>query len=400
VRFIEALAVASGSLSEEIPNHSRMHIAFLTSEYPPLPHGGIGISIRNLARALIAAGHEVTVVGWGEKLSFEDQGVRVRFLGHASIPRMGWFLNRRRARNELSRLVHEQHVDIVEAQDWCGLSAGMRLPCPIAIRCHGSATYFANLLRERVRPSVRWAESLALKQADGIMAVSRFAADSTRELFGLTKPIRVIPNGVDPFEFQPSAPGEVAGATILYVGTLVRKKGVLDLCEVFSRIIGEGHEARLRLIGRDARDTVTGKGSTWELCRKILSPKAMKHVEYLSVQPHENILSHIRQASLCVFPSYAEAFPLAWLEAMACAKAIVAYDIGWASEIIESGSDGILVPKGDLDSLTQEIISLLQNNDRSMGLGLAARRRVELEFASSVMAASSIDCYQQVLNHR
>src|SRR5687767_12994299 len=102
-----------------------MHIGFLTAEYPPLISGGIGTSIRNLARALVAQGEEVTVVGWGEKVDFEDHGVRVRFLGHTSIPKMGWFLNRQRAQHELNRLVSEQKVDIVEAHDWCGLSAGM-----------------------------------------------------------------------------------------------------------------------------------------------------------------------------------------------------------------------------------------------------------------------------------
>ena len=375
-----------------------MHISFLTSEYPPLRHAGIGTSIRNLARALVTSGHRVTVLGWGENAEFEDQGVRVRFFGDSTFPKMGWFLNRRSAQHELNRLVRDQKIDIVEAQDWCGLSAGMRLDCPLTIRCHGSATYFAHLLRERVRPSVRWAESLALKQADSVVAVSRFTAESTSQLFGLTRPVGVIPNGVDTSYFLPGRPEEVIPASILYLGTLVRKKGVLDLCQVFSKVVKECPEARLRLIGRDVPDTLTGSPSTWEVCHSSLSPEAAKRVEYLGLQPHEKVLDHIRQATLCVFPSYAEALPLAWLEAMACAKAVVAYDIGWAPEIIRSGVEGILVPQAGLDSLTEAIVALLHDGDRTRRMGKAARRRVELEFASHVVAASAVEYYGTVLN--
>lgn len=375
-----------------------MNIAFLTSEYPPLRHGGIGTSIRNLARSLVTSGHQVTVLGWGENAEFEDQGVRVHFLRDSSFPKMGWLLNRRGAQHELNRLVREQKVDIVEAQDWCGLSAGMRLDCPLTIRCHGSATYFAHLLRERVRPSVRWAESLALKQADSVVAVSRFTADCTRKFFRLVKPVGVIPNGVDTSYFQPGRPEDVAPASILYLGTLVRKKGVLDLCKIFSRVVSKCPEARLVLLGRDVPDALTGATSTWELCRKQLTPEAAKRVEYLGVQPHEKVLEHIRQAALCVFPSYAEGLPLTWLEAMACAKTVVAYDIGWAPEIIRSGTDGILVPLADLDSLTEAIVALLHDGDSNRRLGTAARSRVELEFASHVVAASAVEYYRAVLN--
>jgi glycosyltransferase involved in cell wall biosynthesis len=374
-----------------------MHIAFLTSEYPPLHHGGIGTSIRNLGRALVTSGHQVTVVGWGESAEFEDNGVKVRFLGDSSFPKMGWLINRRAAQKELNRLVREQRVDIVEAQDWCGLSAGIRLDCPLTIRCHGSATYFAHLLHEKVRPSVRWAESLALKQADSVTAVSRFTAESTRQLFGLDQPVGVIPNGVDTSYFHPGIPEEVAANSILYLGTVVRKKGVLDLCQAFSRVAGERANARLYLIGRDVPDQRTGSPSTWELCRNALSPEAAKRVEYIGVQPHEKVLTLIRRAALCVFPSYAEAFPIAWLEAMACAKPIIAYDIGWASEIVETGVNGILIKLGDVEALAQSMISLLENPVERYALGAAARKRVELEFTSQLVASQTLEYYQHVL---
>ncbi len=40
-----------------------MHVAFICNEYPPGVHGGIGAVTRTYARALVEAGHRVTVIG-------------------------------------------------------------------------------------------------------------------------------------------------------------------------------------------------------------------------------------------------------------------------------------------------------------------------------------------------
>jgi glycosyltransferase involved in cell wall biosynthesis len=117
----------------------------------------------------------------------------------------------------------------------------------------------------------------------------------------------------------------------------------------------------------------------------------------MGVQPHEKVLEHVRRAALCVFPSYAEAFPIAWLEAMACAKPIIAYDIGWASEIVETGVNGILIKLGDVEALAQSMISLLENPVERYALGAAARKRVELEFTSQLVASQTLEYYQHVL---
>src|SRR5207237_365542 len=162
-----------------------------------------------------------------------------------------------------------------------------------------------------------------------------FTARQTARLFRLHKPIGVIPNCVNTSQFSPASPDEVEPATIVYVGTLARKKGVLDLCRAFSILVESLFDARLRLVGRDAADKSTGVSSMWELCKRNLSPIALARTEYTGPRPHEEVQEHVRRATACVFPSYAEALPLSWLEAMACAKPIIAYDIGWAPEIVE-----------------------------------------------------------------
>jgi glycosyltransferase involved in cell wall biosynthesis len=370
-----------------------MHVGFLTLEFPPLPSGGIGTSLRTLGRALVAQGHRVTVVGWGPKLETEDEGVRVRFLGDSAFPKMGWLLNRLSVRRELVRLAEREGLDLVATHDWCGPSAGLSLPCPVAVHLHGSATYFAHLLAEEVRPSIHLAEGVALRGASGLASVSRFTADTTRRLFGLERPIEVIHNGVDVERFRPGRADEVETGVVLYFGTLVRKKGVLDLGPVFSEIVRRYPAARLRLVGRDAPDRQTGCPSTWEMLAAALSPAARARTEYLGARPYLEVHQHVRRAAVCVFPSYAEALPLAWLEAMACGRPVAAYDVGWAPELVRSGEDGLLVPLGKTSSLAGAVVAVLADPALGRSLGEAARARAESAFSADAVARRTAEWY-------
>jgi len=184
---------------------------------------------------------------------------------------------------------------------------------------------------------------------------------------------------------------------ILYFGTLVRKKGFLDLAEIFNQVVAENSHARLRIIGRDAADTKSGARSTFEMFEQSLSDVARRKIEYLGALPYSGMSDQIRKAALCVFPSYAEAMPLAWLEAMALGKAVIAYDIGWAPEAIEGGVSGELVPLGDVSAFASKILELIGDNKRCHDLGQIARQRVEERFSSEVIAEQSLKWYREVI---
>jgi glycosyltransferase involved in cell wall biosynthesis len=95
----------------------------------------------------------------------------------------------------------------------------------------------------------------------------------------------------------------------------------------------------------------------------------------------------IRRAALCIFPSYAEALPMAWLEAMACGQPVIGYDVGWAREIVDPGRTGLLVPAGNVDGLVQGARALLLERERAAAFAAAARQEVENRFTPSVVVA-------------
>jgi glycosyltransferase involved in cell wall biosynthesis len=374
-----------------------VHIGFLTLEYPPLLSGGIGTSVRNLARALVRQGHRVTVLGWGHDRQFDDQGVSVQFERPSAPPKTEWLVSRLDVQRKLRRLVNEEGMNLVEAHDWCGPSAGISPGCPLVIRCNGSAVYFGHLLSEAVRPSVKIAEQLALTKADAVSAVSKFTADVTSHLFGLRRPVTVLSNGVELSQFDAASPDDVEPRTLLYVGTVVRKKGVIDLCRAFSRVVADMPDAKLVIVGRDAPDRVSGTDSTWNLCEAELSPAARARVELTGLQPYDKVRDVLRRAAVCVFPSHAEAMPLAWLEAMASAKPIVAYNIGWAPEVVEPDRTGLLAEAGNVEALAECVLHILRDPARGAAFGKAGRTAVETRFSSDIAAARSAEWYREVL---
>lgn len=369
-----------------------MHIAYLTTEYPLGLSGGIGTSIQAMARALVRAGHRATVIGWGVPSVITDEGVAVRSVDTSHPPRLGWFVMRKRLAAEIKAADVENPIDVVEAPDWGGISAAVRTAMPLVVRCHGSDSYFGHLLGYQPRPSVYYAERMALGGADHVTAVSKFTSTVTAEVFGLSGLPRILHNGVDIDCYMPQPSSEEP--TILYFGSIVRKKGVLDLCQAMNDVARRPANVSLQLVGRDAADRASGASSTWQLCEESLSDVARARTRYSGPRDLVNLLAALRQSRVCCFPSYAEALPMTWLEAMACARPIVAYDIGWASELVVHGQTGLLVPRGDVVGLAEALWKLLESRALAEEMGAAARDRVVRLFSSDIAASRTLDCYE------
>jgi glycosyltransferase involved in cell wall biosynthesis len=113
--------------------------------------------------------------------------------------------------------------------------------------------------------------------------------------------------------------------------------------------------------------------------------------------PYSEIKEIISKSEVCVFPSFAEALPVSWLEAMAMGKAIVASNIGWAMEMIDDGEDGFLRDPKDHELYANAICELLLNKDLSNLMGLNAVEKVKLKFDSELTAKMNIEAYRKVI---
>ena len=378
-----------------------MKIAFLTPEFPHPKtgtSGGIGTSIFNLSKGLIQLGHQVSVIVYGQDKDefFVADGISFYKIKNKKLKGLSLFLSQKKAEKLINKLYQENKIDIVEAPDWTGFTAFIKPKCPLVIRLNGSDTYFCHLDKRPVKWINKFLEKRALKRADGLISVSEFTGNLTNQLFGLSRKFVVIPNAIDILQFESSNSLDNS-QTILYFGTLIRKKGLLELPLIFNEVYAKNPLAKLILIGRDASDIMTGNSSVWQMMIPLFNENAFKNVNYLGSIPYSEIKKHIQKACVCVFPTFAEALPVSWIEAMAMRKPIVASNIGWATEVIDDGINGFLVHPTNHLEYAYKVVTLLENTELQKEFGIEARKKVEYKFSIEIVAKQSVLFYENII---
>jgi glycosyltransferase involved in cell wall biosynthesis len=380
-----------------------MKIAFLTPEYPHPKtgnSGGIGTSIKNLAIGLLGQDVSVRVLVYGQKedATFDDNGILIQQIKNVKLKGLSWFLTRKKLERIINQLFLDDEIDLVEAPDWTGISSFIKpKSCPLIIRLNGSDTYFCHLDNRPVKWINKFHEKRALQNADRLLSVSQFTADKTNAIFGLNKEFTIIPNPIEAKLFQTNNEDLQKEKTILYFGSLIRKKGLLELPLIFNKVIENSPDAKLILVGKDVPDIISGNSSTWQMMQELFSEKAKKNVDYLESVPYSEIKIKIEEATVCVFPSFAEALPVSWLESMAMEKSIVASDIGWANEMIIDGESGFLVSPKNHELFASRIVQLLDDSSLGSEMGRNARNRVKEFFDIDKVAKANIEFYKSLI---
>lgn len=291
-----------------------MNIAYLTSEYPhpKVSHGGgIGTSIKNLANGLVKMGHHVWifVVGQDVDESFNEDGICIVKISDSTKIILKWWFNSKKVQSIVNQYILAEKIELIELPDWTGQGAFIHLKCPVVVRLNGSDTYFCHIDNRRVKWKNRFLEMRNLKKADKIISVSEFTAKLTAKLFNLDyDKMSVVPNGIDVEKF-PFHEIAASGTTILYLGTLIRKKGAFEIPKIFNEVVKQNNQVKLILVGADSSDVITGSSSTWNMMQKLFSDEAKALVDYKGKVSYSEVAQYIREACCCIFPSYAEAFP-------------------------------------------------------------------------------------------
>ena len=378
-----------------------MKIAFLTPEYPHPKignAGGIGTSILNLSKALSNLGHDISVLVYGQDKDeqFVEGNIHFYKIKNIKVKGLSLFLTQKKVERLINSLFDSGKIDIVEAPDWTGFTAFVKPKCPLVIRENGSDTYFCYLDGRNVKFKNKFLEKRALKKADGIISVSKFTGDLTNRLMKLSRDFTVIPNSIDASLFEPKKT-KSAKLNILYFGTLIRKKGLFELPKIFNLVYGSEKDAELILVGKDSADIKTGTSSTWTLMQPLFNEQAIKKVAYLGEVDYSKIQDLIKDATVCVFPTFAEALPVSWLEAMAMEKAIVASNVGWATEMIADGVEAFLVHPTHHEHYAKRILELLGDEEKRKQFGLKARQKVKSQFSHDLIAKRSMEFYKAIV---
>lgn len=177
--------------------------------------------------------------------------------------------------------------------------------------------------------------------------------------------------------------------TFIYVGRLVRDKGIYELIQAYGQLRSEGRDVHLLLVGVEEPEDP-------------LSPDTRRAVfDDPTIHFTEEWVADLRPyycaAQALVFPSYREGFPNVVLEAGAMGLPSVVTDINGSREIISDGANGLVVPPRDAMALCGAMRNLIDNPGSLPRMGASARRVVEEKFDARDVMAALIDYYAEIL---
>jgi glycosyltransferase involved in cell wall biosynthesis len=211
-------------------------------------------------------------------------------------------------------------------------------------------------------------------EADLVIAVSRFAKSQLDEM-GIES--TVVYNGVNTELFKPrinsSSQYKTGMPTILYVGRIMRFKGVDLLIKAFKKVKEEISEARLYIVGsKDEMESSNYWNEIQALCKNH-----DKSIFFLG-NVCDEVLSLLYSVSdLFVCASLHEGFGMPFLEAQSCGVPCVGFYTSAIPEVVINGATGILVEKGNIDKLANAIVGLLRDSETRRRMGFCSRKFAE-----------------------
>jgi glycosyltransferase involved in cell wall biosynthesis len=271
----------------------------------------------------------------------------------------------------------------------------------VVVTFHGHQLVWPEFVRWRRGVTVRSSHILereVLRRGDVINAQSETIRRFFVNVYGpeIGRKIRVVPNGVDLTKFKLSASVKAAcptsRPTVLFVGTLTRRKGVDILVRAAPKILSRKPETVFQIVGRGP-----------QLVNLIALAERLGvrgSFAFDSQAPDERLSEYYGSAHVVVLPTYAEFFPLVPLEAMAMAKPVVSTKVMGPMDIIQDGKTGILVEPGEPERLAEAIIHLLENDQLTREMGFAGRKLVEKKYDLNVVVAQLEKMYEQMLAER
>jgi alpha-maltose-1-phosphate synthase len=385
-----------------------MRVAMMTREYPPEVYGGAGVHVTELVAQL-------------RKVCEVD----VHCMG---APRLGAFVHQpdpalRGANAALSTLSADlvmanaaSEATVVHSHTWytglAGHLAALLYGIPHVLTAHSLEPlrpWKAEQLGGGYRVS-SWVEHTAIEAADAVIAVSSGMREDVLSTYAALDPARVhvVRNGIDTDVWYPAepTPGEsvleelgvdLEKPVVAFVGRITRQKGVAHLVAAAHRFSPD----QQLVLCAGAPDTPEIAAEVTEAVQN-LSRERTGVFWVREILPIGKIREILSAATVFVCPSVYEPLGIVNLEAMACATAVVASDVGGIPEVVANGETGLLVhydagdPGGFETRLADAVNTLTADPEKAERLGKAGRERCIDEFSWARIAEQTLDIYHKV----
>lgn len=384
-------------------------VALISEEFPPFMFGGIASACYDLAHALSKKGIFTTVFcGKSRKMTIEKINDKLEIVRLPCLnlpPRFVWF--QLQNRKIFSRLLKDYTVlHIVNPQAGASVAhLSKKLRKPIITSIHG--VHLISLKLSINSPLAYWAVrdlgyqfsgyplqrllyDICLKNSNHVAVCSFSTLAELRSIYRYLKlnKISVIHNGINFDEINSSSKSTEKCSSIIFYGRLYWTKGILYLIKAVANVEQNFPDVNVQIFG---------DGPLKEKIKRVVSNLDLK--EKISIRgyiPRKKLMKEIRKASIAVFPSLHEAQPLSILEAMACKKPVVAFDLPFSREIIRDMYNGLLAKPGDVEDLSNKICLLLADQKLRLKLGQNAYEHVKKRHNWDTLVEKYIEVYRNM----
>ncbi len=242
-----------------------------------------------------------------------------------------------------------------------------------------------------------WFPRMLISRMDAVIATTNSAAQLVPHVAA------VVPHGVDVDRFVPPVDREQVWAAsgfpgrfgIGIVGRIRSEKGTDLFVEAMLRVLPQRPDFTAIVIGKALGGDIAFEQ---ELKVRLKAANLSERCVFVGEIAAAQMPAILQCLSLLVAPPRYEGFGMTPLEAMACGAAAVASDTGAFAEMITEGETGHVVPVGDLDALTNAVLSMTKDPEQLVRMGHIARQRVVEHFALTREAARIDEVYERVWN--
>ncbi len=357
--------------------------------------GGSGVVASELGRELARRGHEVHLVA--SRLPFRLRSFEPNLYFHESSPAAYPVFEEAPsnlalaakmvevAENYMLDLMHVHYAMPFATSAW--LAKQMLLPRQLGVvtTLHGT-----DITVVGAEPSYFRVTQFSMQSSDRLTAVSRFLKDRAEATFGITRPIEVIYNFVDPHVFTPAGHGRLRLAgpetkVLMHASNFRPVKNIPLVIQVFSEV-RKRLQAKLVMVGDGPE-----KAGAEQLAREL-----GVHRDVLFLGNQDCMEELLPLADVFLLPSSSESFGLVALEAMSAEVPVVCSNAGGLPEVVEHGFTGFLHDPSHVAGYTSSVLKLLTQEPLRRTMGRRGRRVAMERFGAEEMIGRYVKVYESI----
>jgi glycosyltransferase involved in cell wall biosynthesis len=178
---------------------------------------------------------------------------------------------------------------------------------------------------------------------------------------------------------------------VLFVGSLIPRKGLPYLIEAAKKVTKVNKQTKFVIVGEGQQKL--------SLTNAIEKANLTSHFQFMPHVAEEHLPALYNCADVFALPSIQEGQGIVLLEAQACSKPIVAFNIGGVKEAVRSGETGFLVTPQSSIEFADALLKLLDDKKLQQKMGSAGRNFVTQNFTWDICAQKMLSVYREALGN-